>query len=265
MVYSLFFLGPFVYFFVVSFWRVHAYKLVPDATLANYATVIRDYHTSLIFTFGVAFTVGVVVTVFAFIFAYGCRFKVGRHGLLLLFTALLTLFGGYLTKIYMWKIILGQKGILNTALMWSGVIDSPLDLFLYNPAAVVITLGHYLLPLAILPIYGSLRNVQDVPLRAARDLGATRWQVFRDIILPQCRIGILVAFTLAFLFAAGDFVTPKLVGGPYTSMIGTFVQLQFGLRLNQPMGAATSFVVIALCVGIVALVALLMTRVLKPR
>lgn len=264
-VFLLFFVAPILYFFVVSFWRVEAYKLVPAATLANYATAFDEYSRSLIFTFVMALVISTVVTVLAFVFAYGCRFRAGRYGTALLFVALVTLFGGYLTKIYMWKTILGQKGVLNSALMELGIISEPITAFLYNPVAVVITLGHYMLPLAVLPIYGSLRSVEDVPLQSARDLGASRWRVFRDIILPQCRVGLLVAFALTFLFAAGDFVTPRLVGGPHTSMIGTFIQLQFGLRINPPMGSATAFVVIGICIVIVALVAFAMHRALRPK
>ncbi len=264
-VYLLFFVAPIIYFFVISFWRVESYKLTPDATLANYATAFNDYSASFIFTFMMASVVSVAVTFLAFVFAYGCRFKAGRYGTALLFVALITLFGGFLSKIYMWKTILGQKGILNSALIEIGLISEPITVFLYNPFAFVITLGHYMLPLAILPIYGSLRSIDDLPLRGARDLGASRWRVFRDIVLPQCRVGLFVAFALTFLFAAGDFVTPRLVGGPHTSMIGTFIQLQFGLRINPPMGAAIAFAVIGICITVVTLVGFAMSRVLRPR
>lgn len=75
-----------------------------------------------------------------------------------MFVTLIALFGGYLTKIYMWKTILGEQGILNTALLWLGIISEPIPAFLFNPTAVQITLMHYTLPLAILPICGSLRG-----------------------------------------------------------------------------------------------------------
>ena len=95
-----------------------------------------------------------------------------------------------------------------------GIVNEPITFLLYNPVAVVITLSHYTLPLAILPIYGALRSIEDMPLRAARDLGASRFRVVWDVVLPQCRVGILIAFSLSFIFAAGDFVTPLLIGGP---------------------------------------------------
>ena len=261
----LIFVAPLCYFFVLSFWRVQAYKLEPALSLANYAKVFTGYAGTLGYTFGMAFAIALVVTVIAFVFAYVCRFKAGEHGMLLLFVALITLFGGYLTKIYVWKTILGHTGILNSALMSLGVIREPIAALLYNPGAVIITLTHYMLPLAILPIYGVLQAIEETHLESARDLGANCWQAFRDVVLPQSRLGLTVAFTLCFLFAAGDYVTPKLVGGPSASMFGVFIQMQFGLRFNAPLGAAMAFTVIIICVIIVTLVALLLHRALRAR
>jgi spermidine/putrescine transport system permease protein len=212
-----------------------------------------------------AFSIAVVTTLIAFSFAYFCRFKAGRFGMVFLFAAIITLFGGYLTKIYVWKTILGSSGILNSTLLWIGVIDEPITAFLFSPIAVVITLSHYTLPLAILPIYGALRGVSDVPLEAARDIGASPIRVFLDIVLPQTRMGVISSFSLTFLFSAGDYVTPLLVGGPHTAMIGLFVQSQFGHRLNAPVGAAMSFTVIAISLVIISLVSLFIFRVTRAK
>ena len=164
------FVAPIAYFLIVSFWSVHAYRLVPDFNPRNYLQVFQEYAAPLVFTFVIAFLTSCLVVVLAFAFAYLCRFRAGRYGVALLFVALITLFGGYLTKIYVWKTILGSEGILNTALMALGIISEPIKVFLFNPAAVVLTLTHYTLPFAILPIYGSLRAIDDIPLEAARDL-----------------------------------------------------------------------------------------------
>jgi spermidine/putrescine transport system permease protein len=259
------FVAPLCYFLVVSFWTVRAYQLIPSATLQNYATVFNEYGLPLAFTFAISLATSVLVLVLAFAFAYLCRFRAGRYGVPLLFVALITLFGGYLTKIYVWKTILGSEGILNTALMEIGLISEPIKALLFNPGAVVLTLTHYTLPFAILPIYGSLRSVDDVPLEAARDLGASQSKVFWQIILPQCRVGIISAFTLTFLFVAGDYVTPKLVGGPYTSMIGVFIQSQFGHRLNQPLGSAMAFSVILISLLTVSIISLILKKALRPK
>ncbi len=259
------FLVPLSYFFVISFWRVRTYKLRPDATLEQYGTVFAEYWQSLGYTFLIAFSIAIITTLIAFGYAYFCRFKARRFGLLFVFLAVITLFGGYLTKIYMWKTILGSNGILNSAFLIAEIIQEPITVFLFSPIAVVITLTHYTLPLAILPIYGSLRAVSDIPLQAARDLGAKRYRVFFDIVLPQTRVGLISSFSLTFLFTAGDYVTPLLVGGPHTSMIGLFIQSQFGHRLNAPLGSAMSFTVIACCIVVIGIVSFGIVRATKPK
>lgn len=241
------FLAPLASFLVISFWSVRAMKIRPDLTLANYAATWEKYAGVAAATLGIGLATAVLTTVVAFGFAYVIRFKTGRLGPLLLFLTLVTLFGGYLVKIYAWKSILGKEGILNSALVTLGLVDEPLTIFIYNPGAVIVTLTHFLLPLAVLPVYGSLRSVRDITLEAARDLGARRGQVLLGIVIPQCRAGLFAAFALSFLVASGDYVTPRFVGGPYTAMMGDFIETQFSLRFNWPMGSAMSFSVLAAC------------------
>jgi len=259
------FLAPALHFLVLSFWRVRSYRLRREFNLEQYGTVFSDYAGSLFYTLLIALVVAMVTTTIAFAFAYFCRFKAGRYRLLFLFVAMITLFGGYLTKIYMWKTILGSSGILNSALLTLGLVDHPVEIFLFSPLAVVVTLTHYTLPLAILPIYGSLLAIGDTPLRAARDLGASATRAFIDVVLPQARAGLITSFSLTFLFATGDYVTPLLVGGPNTSMIGLFIQSQFGHRLNAPLGSAMSFTVIACCLVTIGLFAAAVRRFTRVR
>ena len=256
---------PLVYFFIVSFWRKDTLNLVPDFTLFNYATVFAEYSRPLVFTFTMALLIAVITTALAFCIAYVIRFKAGRYSLVLLFAVLITLFGGYLAKIYVWKTILGQSGILNSGMLLLGLINEPIRAFLFNPVAVVIALTHFLLPLSVLPLYGSLRSIEESPLQCARDLGASPGRCFRDIMLPQCGTGLLIAFSLNFLFVAGDWVTPKLIGGPHTSMIGSFIEYQYGSRFNQPLGSAMAFTVIAICVVLIGCIALAGRALLRPR
>jgi spermidine/putrescine transport system permease protein len=264
-IFAVFFALPMSYFFVVSFWQLRSYKLVPDITFSNYAEVVDEYLWSAVFTLIISFLIAILTSIVGFMIAYYVRFKSHRYGSTILLIVFVTLFGGYLVKIYSWKTILGTQGILNTALVASGVIDEPVTWFLYSPSAVVITLVHFLLPFAVLPIYGSLRGIDETPLAAARDLGASKSRVFRDIVLPQCQAGLFAAFALSFLIAAGDYVTPRLVGGPNTFMAGNFVESQFINRLNAPIGSALSFSLMASCSLILIAVRMLMTRLLKPR
>ena len=244
------FAAPLLFFLVVSFWSVRARIMRPDFTFKNYIATWADYYDAMASTLLIALAIGSVTTILAFAFAYAIRFKCGRLEVPLLFLALITLFGGYLVKIYAWKSILGREGILNQFLLWTGIIDQPLDALLYSVNGVVITLTYFLLPFAVLPIYGNLRAITPATIEAARDLGASRWAVLRDIVVPQCEKGIVIAFTFAFLITAGDYVTPRFVGGG-AAMMGHFIELQFSLGFNWPMGSAMSFTVMAMSLVLV--------------
>lgn len=250
LVLLLLFAAPLAYFLLISTWSVKARVLRPDFTFANYVKGVEEYGLVLLQTLGLALAVALATTLLAFGLAYAIRFKAGRWASLLLFLTLVTLFGGYLVKIYAWKSILGREGILNQALLGLGLIDEPIEALLYSGQAVVITLTYFLLPFAVLPIYGSLRGVKDATLDAARDLGAGPLRRLLDIVLPQAEPGLFVAFTLAFLIAAGDYVTPRFVGGG-AAMMGHFIETQFSLGFNWPLGSAMAFTVLAASLAVV--------------
>ncbi len=260
-----FFVLPLGYFFVVSFWRLRSYRLVPDFTFDNYLHVFADYSGPLLFTLFLALLIATISTVLGFAIAYMARFRAGRWGPAILFVVLVTLFGGYLVKIFAWKTILGANGVLNNALVQLGIVAQPIDALLYSPFAVVITLVHFLLPFTVLPIYGSLRGVSDTPLAAARDLGAGSGRVLRDIVLPQCQAGIFAGFAIAFLISAGDYVTPRLVGGTNSVMVGNFVESQFVNRLNAPVGSALSYTMLAVSLCVLVALRLGMRALLDRR
>ena len=257
------FAAPLLYFLVISFWSVRARIMRPDFTLKNYIATWADYYDAMGSTLLIALAIGALTTMLAPGFAYAIRFKCGRFETPLLFLALITLFGGYLVKIYAWKSILGREGILNQFLLWTGLIDQPLDALLYSVNGVVITLTYFLLPFAILPIYGNLRAIRPATIEAARDLGAGCWAVLRDIVIPQCEKGIVIAFIFAFLITAGDYVTPRFVGGG-AAMMGHFIELQFSLGFNWPMGSAMAFTVMAVSLALVMLFRGLLRRSLQP-
>jgi spermidine/putrescine transport system permease protein len=262
-IFGILFVLPLAYFFVLSFWRILLFKLKPDFTFVNYVQTFNLHLPTFVFTLGLALIVAVLTTALAFVYAYLVRFKAGRWGPTLLFIALITLFGGYLMKIYSWMTILGITGVLNTALLTLGVIDAPLPWLFYNPGAVVVTLVNFLLPIAILPIYGSMRGITDAELEAARDLGAGGWRSFSDIVVPRCHTGTMAGFALCFLLAAGDYLTPQLVGGK-VNMIGVQIAAQFGGIFNPPMGSAMSFVTVGLSLAVILVMIALLAR-WRPR
>jgi spermidine/putrescine transport system permease protein len=263
LVLSCLFIIPFGIFFIISFWTVSRFQLKADFTLQNYLGVI-NYADIIVFTVGIGLGIGLVVSVLAFSLAYVIRFAAGRLGPPLLFLLMVTMFGGYLVKIYAWKTILGSNGIIVSFLQRLGVADQPLQWFIYNPSAVIVALTHFLLPMATLPIYAAMRGIDSEAIEAARDLGASRLRIVTSIVLPQCRQGLVVAIVFSFIVAAGDFVTPTFVGGPHSAMIGIFIHSQFAVRFNWPLGAAMAFSVLAVGLLVIATVQLLASR-LKPR
>ena len=254
---------PIVLLFIVSFWSVKNFKLQPDVSLAAWQRFFTVYGDLTLYTLLVGLLVGLLCTGLGFVFAYAARFKAGRFGDLLLVATLITLFGGYLVKIYAWKSILGADGLLNQALMALGLTDQPLAFLIYSRGAVVIALVHFLLPFAILPIYASLRNVSEVTIEAARDLGASALQVLTKVIIPQALSGLFSAFAFCFLLAAGDYVTPMLLGGTSGSMLGQFVLLEFSTNFNWPAGSALSFGLLFACLALIALIAGLGGRMMR--
>ncbi|MEQ8450650.1 MAG: ABC transporter permease [Nitratireductor sp.] len=251
---------PMLLLFVVSFWRVRNFALTPDMSLAAYARVFDTYGDVLVSTMINGGLTALICVGLGFLFAYAARFRAGRWGDALILVAIVTLFGGYLVKIYAWKAILSTDGFVNAILVASGLSAEPLDTLLYNRGAVIVALVHFLLPFAILPVYGQLRNVNDIQIEAAHDLGASGHQTLMRVIVPQCRTGLFAAFAISFLYAAGDYITPRFLGGGSGSMIGQFIAQEFSTRFNWPAGAAMSFVLMAASLLVLGLVGALFVR-----
>lgn len=259
------FIGPMIYFLVVSFFKVSLFKIVPVLGVANYAKVLSSYGVPILFTMAISFLIATLTTALAFVVAHLIWTRGRRFSAFLLAATLLTLFGGYLVKIYAWRTILGRDGIINNTLVGLGIVDAPIEALLYSPFAVVLVLISYLLPFAVLPLYGALRSIELKSIEAARDLGAGPWGAVRDAVLPRCVPALVTAFALCFLVTAGDYVTPRMVGGTQTMMMGNFIESQFGLRMNVPLGAAMTYLTILCSVAVITAVWFALKTVLRPK
>jgi spermidine/putrescine transport system permease protein len=242
---------PAILLFAVSFWEVRSFRLAPALSVGAWAGVWRDYAGLAAYTVGIGLAVSALTTVLGLAFALAARFAL-RRGDRLMIAVLITLFGGYLVKIYAWKSILGADGLLNQALIALGLTGAPLQALIYSRGAVIVALVHFLLPFAILPLYAGLRNVSDAAIEAARDLGASRSAILWRVVLPQVRGGLFAAVAFTFLLAAGDYVTPMLLGGPGGTMLGQFVLLEFSTNFDWPAGAALSYALLGSCLLVLA-------------
>ena len=155
--------------------------------------------------------------------------------------------------------MLGWGGLINSALTGAGIIDEPLTFLLYNANAVVITLAHAFAPFAILPIFVALEKIDRSLIEAARDLGESAMMAFLRVTLPLSMPGVLAATLIVFIPTVGDYVTPRLVGGPGGLMIANMIQTQF-LRLNNAPLGATLAVCAMVIVTVIALLLVWLSR-----
>jgi spermidine/putrescine transport system permease protein len=185
--------------------------------------------------------------------AYFLAFRVTRHKILWLIVITIPFWTSYLLRVFAWKIMLGYNGVINSFLLWVGIIDKPLEFLLYNPFSVIITLAHAWVAYAILPIFVSLEKIDRSLLEAATDLGDRPWRRFLRITLPLSLPGVIASTLLVFIPTVGDYVTPSLVGGPTGIKVGNTIQTLFGQRNDGPLGAALSAMVMLIVTLIVCL------------
>jgi len=164
---------------------------------------------------------------------------------LLVFLVTIPFWTSLLIRTYAFIIILNDNGPINGSLMGLGIIQEPISL-LYTPFATTVGLVYSFLPFMILPIYASAERFDFRLAEAAYDLGATKLTVFRRIVLPAVRPGIIAGTILVFIPALGSFLAPELLGGGKTLMIANVIAAQFGASRNWPFGAALSVLVLVI-------------------
>jgi spermidine/putrescine transport system permease protein len=168
----------------------------------------------------------------------------GRRNLLI-FLVTIPFWTNLLVRNYAWILLLRNGGLVENLLRWLGVSDQPLGV-MYTPIAVSIGLTYSYLPFMVLPIYASLEKMDSRLIEAAFDLGADRRRALTRVILPLAMPGIAAGCILVFVPALGAYVTPELLGGGKSMMIGNLIQGQFGAARNWPFGAALAFALLAI-------------------
>lgn len=248
---------PYVIMFTYSFYEKRFPLFVPAFQLGNYLTVFTDpqYYQVLVRTAKIALLVGLFSLLVAYPLTYFLVFKVRSAQLrsILYMAVIVPLWVSYLLRAYTWKTILGNEGILNSFLVWVGVLDQPTDIFLYNQFSMVLTLTYIFIPFMVMPIYTSLEKIPVSMIEASKDLGIGPLGTFARVTFPLSLPGVIAGFTFTFCLTFGDFVAPFLVGGPDGFMIANVVQSQFGAALNWPLGAALSIVMLVIVLTIISL------------
>jgi spermidine/putrescine transport system permease protein len=213
-----------------------------EAGLGNYQAFLEkpQYVRVLLRSVGISTLVALTTVLLAYPAAYFIAFHVRGNKMIWLILITLPFWTSYLLRVFAWKLILGFNGVVNSGLIWLGLIEKPLEFLLYNTFAVVLTLAHAWAAFAILPIYVSLQKIDRSLIEAAQDLGESPVATFLRVTLPLSLPGVIAALLLVFIPTVGDYVTPKLVGGPNGIMIGSIIQVAFGRLDDWGLGAAIS-------------------------
>lgn len=265
LIWLLLFAAPVAVFVIYGFFKTGILDIEYTFTTDAYRRAFSSglYLNVLASTLLIAFCTAVCVCFIAFVFAYYAtfHFRAMREGLLALI--MISLFSGYLVRIYAWRTILGSQGVINDTLIRVGLLDQPLGFLLYSKFAVILVLINILLPFAIIPLYSALGNVPREALEAARDLGGSPITAIRTVVMPLAHRGIVTAFAFSFVLAAGDYVTPQLVGGVSSQMVGNVIADQFGASFDWPLASALGVMSTIAAAIVIYLVSISLRRITR--
>jgi spermidine/putrescine transport system permease protein len=245
-----------------SFWTQEFMTLDTTFTLANYREIWEKpiFAALLQRSLFVSGCVTLVTVILAFPVAYFVSFHVApERKSLWLFLITIPFWTSYLIRVFLWKVILGYNGVVNTGLIKIGLIDEPLTFILYNVNAVIITLAHAFAPFAILPIFVALEKIDRSLLEASQDLGESKFTTFFRVTLPLAMPGVVAAVLIVFIPTIGDYVTPELMGGAGGKLVANMIQTQFLALNNAPLGAALAIVAM-ICVTAISLLFVFLNR-----
>lgn len=242
---GLFFL-PLLIVFAYSFLSRGAYGgvLLPW-TIDNYARIFDPLYLTILWR---SIWIAAVSTGLCLLLAFPLALYIARAGTrktLLLNLVMLPFWTSFLIRTYAWMFLLRDTGLVNTVLQSLHLIHEPLPL-LFNTGAVILGLVYGYLPFMVLPLYATLEKLDPALLDAAADLGASPAVAIWKVVVPVSRPGMIAGCLLVFIPCLGAYLTPDLMGGGKTIMIGNLVQNQFTTSRDWPFGAAISLLLMAM-------------------
>jgi len=240
------FAAPFAIVFGYSFLTRGVYGGVEHPwTWENYQRLFDTLYLTILLR---SFAMALVATLLCLFLAFPAALFISRspkHKNLYLQLVMLPFWTSFLVRTYAWLFLLRDTGLVNTILQKIGIIHSPLQL-LYNDGAVLLGLVYGYLPFMVLPIYATLERLDPSLPEAAADLGARPWATLLRVVVPLSRPGIIAGAILVFIPCLGAYLTPDLLGGGRTVLVGNLVQTQFTTARDWPFGSAVSMLLMLL-------------------
>jgi spermidine/putrescine transport system permease protein len=250
---GLLFAAPFGIVLAYSFLTRGAFGgIEPPWTVESYQRLFDPLYLTILWR---SFAMALAATAICLLLAFPAALFIARaasHKNLYLQLVMLPFWTSFLVRTYAWLFLLRDTGLLNTLLLSLHFIREPLPL-LYNNGAVLLGLVYGYLPFMILPLYATLERLDPALLEAAADLGAKPFATLLRVVIPVAGPGIRAGSILVFIPCVGAFLTPDLLGGGKTVMIGNLVQNQFTTSRDWPFGSAVSLALMAIVVLLVVL------------
>jgi len=267
----LFLVLPLVSIIFFSFWTSTGHGLVPDATLQYYADYFvvegffdaehRNFLTPSVFirTLGSTFYFTIVTMAFCLVVGYPIAYFLAmqvqefKWQLALFLLCMVPFWTSYLIRAVAWLPMLGRRGLINQALLGLGIVDKPVSFLFYSEFGYTMALVQIYVVLAIGPIFFSLAKIPKDILEAATDMGATSFQIFREIIGPMSMPGVAIGMIFIFVMIMGEFATAVVVYGGKTSTAGTVILNYYGIA-NYPFAAVNALMLmLAMVIGIIVI------------
>ena len=261
-VFLVFFVLPLVVTLVVSFWSYTGYSIKPAFILANYAaafdrcfaalpdlcTTFRTYLSTLRFCVIVWLSTLVIGFTIAYYLVFEIRSPTVRLALALLTT--IPFWTSNVIRMISWIPLLGRGGLVNDALMTIGLVHQPVDWLLYSPFSVALALIHVNTVFMIVPILNSMSRIDRSLIEAARDAGASGFQILTEVIIPLAKTGIVIGSIFVITVVMGDYISVGLMGGQQIASAGKVIATQI-TALQFPIAAANAVVLLAAVLMIV--------------
>ena len=239
-----FFIVPFAVMATTSVARLEGRDVVYGLFFDNYLRFFADpaLFKGLVVSLEITMTVTVISILLAYPLAWIIAMRVPkRFQRLALMLAVLPFWTSYVVRSYSWLLVLGQKGVINETLLAIGAIAEPLQIA-STRAATLTGFVHFFVMLLTLTIYSNLIQLSPNYARAAADLGASSFAIFRHIILPLTLPGVITGAFLTFVLCIGDYITPQILGGNNELTLPQLIMLQLGRRGDFPMASALSII-----------------------
>jgi putative spermidine/putrescine transport system permease protein len=255
---------PLISIIVFSFWKFTGYGMSPDLTLTNYAQFFTSaiYVQTLFTTLRFTVVAMVICLLLGYPIAYflSMQVKSFKWQLSLFLLCMVPFWTSYLIRAVAWIPMLGRQGLINNLLMGLGAVDEPVSFFLYSEFGLTMALVQLYVVLCVGPIFFSLAKIEPAILEAARDMGASGFQVFREIILPLSLPGVAIGMIFVFVMVMGEFATAGVVGGGKTSLVGSVILNLMGIA-QYPFAAVNALMLmVGMMIGVVIILKLVDIR-----